>query len=203
MIPAGLSPIPSLSGAYISETGDLWIAPWRGSDGRRLPGGWKKPYVRKDGYNIVMVFGKPHLLHRLIALAYLPNPEGYPVVRHRDDNPSHNEVGNLVWGTHSDNTQDMIARGRARFQRLTHCVNGHDIKDRDTILKIGTRVAIAGSALKIVENWGLRMTTLGTGPQTASTITGADVRIAPRRRVPEGRKSTGDWVKRDDPHNRD
>lgn len=132
MIPAGLSLIPSLSGAYISETGDLWIAPWRGSDGRRLPGGWKKPYVRKDGYNIVMVFGKPHLLHRLIALAYLPNPEGYPVVRHRDDNPSHNEVGNLVWGTHSDNTQDMIARGRARFQRLTHCVNGHDIKDRDT-----------------------------------------------------------------------
>lgn len=131
MIPSGLLPIPSLPGAHISETGDLWIEPWRGSDGRRLPGGWRKPHVREDGYNVVTVYGKPHLLHRLIAEAHIPNPEEHPVVRHRDDNPNHNEARNLVWGTHADNTQDMISRGRARFQRLTKCVNGHDIKDRD------------------------------------------------------------------------
>lgn len=131
MIPEGLSEIPSLPGAYISETGDLWVAPWRGSDGRNLPGGWKRPSVRKDGYTLVMVYGKRHLLHRLIAETYIPNPEELPVVRHRDDNPRHNEVRNLEWGTHADNTQDMISRGRARFQQLTQCVNGHDIEDRD------------------------------------------------------------------------
>lgn len=131
MIPPGLKPIPSLPGTHISTTGDLWVEPWIASDGKRLKGGWKKAHVRADGYNSVMVYSKSYLLHRLIAEAHLPNPEDLPVVRHRDDNPRNNDVSNLAWGTHSDNTQDMISRGRARFQQLTVCVKGHDITDRD------------------------------------------------------------------------
>lgn len=44
--------------------------------------------------------------HRLVAEAFLPNPENLPIVRHLDDNPLNNSVDNLAWGTYKDNAQD-------------------------------------------------------------------------------------------------
>lgn len=54
-------------------------------------------------------------LHRLVAEAFIPNPEGYPEVRHLDDDPSNNEVWNLAWGTQYDNVQDCINNGNFRY----------------------------------------------------------------------------------------
>ena len=50
-------------------------------------------------------------VHRLIAKAFIPNPEGYPIVRHLNDDPSYNEVDNLAWGTQRDNHLDCIRNG--------------------------------------------------------------------------------------------
>lgn len=36
-------------------------------------------------------------VHRLVAQAYLPNPDNLPKVDHKDTNPSHNYLGNLRW----------------------------------------------------------------------------------------------------------
>ena len=41
---------------------------------------------------------KYHLVHRLVAQAFIPNPDELPLVCHRDDNPSNNTIGNLFWG---------------------------------------------------------------------------------------------------------
>ena len=38
---------------------------------------------------------KPLLVHRLVANAFIPNPQGYPFINHRDENPSNNFVTNL------------------------------------------------------------------------------------------------------------
>lgn len=54
-------------------------------------------------------------LHRLVAEAFIPNPYGYPEVRHLDDDPSNNEVWNLAWGTQYDNVQDSIRNGHFRY----------------------------------------------------------------------------------------
>lgn len=40
---------------------------------------------------------KHHLIHRLVAEAYIPNPNNLPQINHIDENPSHNWVGNLEW----------------------------------------------------------------------------------------------------------
>lgn len=42
-------------------------------------------------------------IHRLVAEAYIPNPNNLPIVMHLDDNPLNNIVSNLKWGTYKEN----------------------------------------------------------------------------------------------------
>lgn len=50
-------------------------------------------------------------LHRLVAEAFIPNPNNYPIVRHLDDDPTHNTDDNLAWGTQRDNMEDCRNNG--------------------------------------------------------------------------------------------
>lgn len=36
-------------------------------------------------------------MHRLVAKAFISNPNNYPVVNHKDENPNNNSVNNLEW----------------------------------------------------------------------------------------------------------
>ena len=51
------------------------------------------------------------LIHRLVAKAFIPNPDNLPIVMHLDDNGFNNCVENLKWGTISENTQDAFNKG--------------------------------------------------------------------------------------------
>ena len=56
------------------------------------------------------------LVHRLVAQAFIENPNNYECVMHIDDNPLNNNMNNLMWGTRYMNSQDMKLKGRARNQ---------------------------------------------------------------------------------------
>ena len=75
--------------------------------GTKTPFGYVAYILRKPGDK------KPYrrLAHRLVAIAFLPNPHQLPDVAHNDGNPSNNDVSNLRWATHRDNQMDMRAHG--------------------------------------------------------------------------------------------
>lgn len=101
-------PIPDYPGYYICREGYVF-------DGKRI----LKPHrgdlaghlnvrLRKDG--------KVHeeYIHRLVAIAFIRNPEGHPIVRHLDDDRENNNADNLAWGTQKDNHEDAVRNGTYR-----------------------------------------------------------------------------------------
>lgn len=67
-------------------------------------GHFLKPYLRADGRHEIklkLATGewKAFLVHRLVADAYIPNPENKPIVHHINGNPKDNRASNLLWVT--------------------------------------------------------------------------------------------------------
>lgn len=54
---------------------------------------------------------KSKSVHRIVAEAFLPNPEGKECVCHRDNNKENNAVENLYWGTNLENQRQAWADG--------------------------------------------------------------------------------------------
>ena len=57
-----------------------------------------------NGYHRVHLKGKVHRVHRLVALAYIANPDNLPQVDHRDDDKNNNHKDNLRWCSNKTNS---------------------------------------------------------------------------------------------------
>lgn len=66
-----------------------------------------KPRKKNKGYLAVALCKdgtqKNYTIHRLVAEAYLPNPNNLPQVNHKDENKTHNYINNLEWISGIDN----------------------------------------------------------------------------------------------------
>ena len=85
-----------------------------------------KTKITKRGYEEVSISinGKPYTksVHRLVALAFIDNPENKPEVDHIDANPLNNKVENLRWATREENLHNDLYYGN-RMKKMTSQVS--------------------------------------------------------------------------------
>ena len=75
---------------------------------------YMKPQINNMGYYQLNMFAtngkvKKELIHRLVALTFIDNPNNYPQVHHINHNPQDNRVENLQWVTGKQNCRDTKA----------------------------------------------------------------------------------------------
>lgn len=81
-----------------------------------------RQHVGKDGYPSIQLFsgGKPFTLkvHRLVAQAFLDNPDNLPEVNHIDGNKQNNTVDNLEWCTRGHNIRHAFRTGLIKKENM-------------------------------------------------------------------------------------
>jgi len=108
----------------ISECGLVYSKPRLGTSG-----GFLKPFINPTGYYVVMLAPsrRPSKIHRLVATAFLDNPDSLPQVNHKDGNKLNNHRDNLEWCSARHNVIHAFESGlcnpckgeRHRLARLT------------------------------------------------------------------------------------
>lgn len=97
-------------------------------------------------------------VHRIIAETFIPNPNNYPVVGHRNNIKDDNRIENLYWTTYSENTQKAVN------DRLLVNDKGYDDSQSKPVNIYNTHtnelIGSYGSLREAVKETGLSLTTL-------------------------------------------
>ena len=129
--------------------------------GAIMPNGYKKICLYKNGKQ------KNFLVHRLVADAFIPNPNNLPQINHKDENRANNNVSNLEWctakynsnyGNHKIKLSDKI-KGKFKGEKnpmygikgknnpsskkvIQYSLNGEFIKKWDCVREAGEELNI-------------------------------------------------------------
>lgn len=89
-----LKAIPNLDGYYASSDGRIWSS---------KTDRWMLPCTNRKGYLKVHIGKKLYSVHKLIALAFIPNPDNLETVDHVNEIKTDNRPENLRWMTRGEN----------------------------------------------------------------------------------------------------
>lgn len=91
---------------------------------RNIAGNIIKGHPNHQGYLLVNFCvkqkNKRHQVHRLVAKAFIPNPDSKPNVNHIDGNNQNNALSNLEWCTQKENIAHSFKIGRSKMIGKTH-----------------------------------------------------------------------------------
>lgn len=142
-----------------------------------------------NGYKKVAVYCggryKTCLVHRLVALAFLPQPPGMDTVNHKDLDKTNNAVTNLEWSTMSANNRHAMRNG------LRHAATNPKRAHKLTSEKVAMIRALARDGLRtgiIAERFGI------SGTVARRVINGTSWALPARSAVPHVTDDFGNLV---------
>lgn len=110
--------ITGFDGYFITEDGRVWSQKqkWIARHGHFKPSNkWLKPIFCGRGYKNVFLWkekvGIRKRIHRLVAVAFIPNPNNFKEVNHKNGDKGDNRVENLEWCSHKDNIRHAHRTG--------------------------------------------------------------------------------------------
>lgn len=131
----------------------------RGGSLKRRSGKLLKQKTTEQGYATVHLRDKANdkeswpPVHRLVALAFLHNPEDKPTVNHKDGIKLNNNVSNLEWATQQEQTQHA-------FENDLMFVRGHTMYDLDFKQKVKDHYTDTGISIKkLAKHFNMSSTT--------------------------------------------
>lgn len=97
--------IEGFSQYFITSFGRVWS---------NISNKWLTPTKSKRGNHtrlyVSLGKGNKYYVHRLVANAFIPNPNNLPEVDHKDTNGENNKVENLRWVSHYENSQNELTK---------------------------------------------------------------------------------------------
>lgn len=151
------SPVIGYEGLYeVSNEGNVKSLNYRHTGREKL----LKPQTDKDGYLYVALCkdGKVKVkkIHRLVAQAFIPNPNGFTEVNHKDENPANDNVSNIEWcdrkynNNYGTRTQRVTeARSKKVYQ---YSLNGELVAIWSSTREVGRNGFDQGAVVKCCSN---------------------------------------------------
>ena len=153
----------------INEYGDI-----RRADNFKL----LHPYITNKGYKAIDLHKdgvrSKFLVHRLVALHFVPNPHNYPIVLHKDNVKLNTHYTNLVWGTYSQNNAQAIKDGLNTVPindtSRTYVVFNESREDIHVCVGAKEVIELTQTTESIVRNCLFRKTPISKGPYSGYYI---------------------------------
>ena len=143
-VPKGYTKIKGFDGYFINDKGDIISDnPYNKSYKGRIKLTHSKD---SNGYCVVTINNKSYKVHRLVAMTFIPNPNGYSQINHKDEDKTNNTVENLEWCTSQyNNTYNdkhyRSTRWACKKCKLTN-INTNVVKIYDSINSVAGTLGV-------------------------------------------------------------